>query len=453
MASTLDTVIKISLSGIDKVFTQLKQVIAQTKDLKADFQTIGQAAQSTFTKATAAIGGMLFAADPIRFEMFKTKLLVLSAVIGQAFIPLLKDVIGWLDKTINYFKSLTAEQRQQILFWTKLTLGMLGLVVGIGLLVSTLGKLVSVLKAVKAVSVFFGGWAGVILLVAAALGFVSTQAEGSLGNLLPLADTFKGIWEAILPILQTVGKVLLWLVNSPLLKVAVWVAIGFAVRGLALSLWGVVASLTAMIVELGVAIKEWATLGSTATVAGTKMKGATLAGSLKGTALATLGIAALDTATDKPNREDNRLQRNLKRAYGGLKVAVGAEDSDYVHKSEEEFSKKGKVDGAGTGLGAYAFGAAIKTLLGKEKLTLENFGKNFKGILSAKKDDDRGLGIQQKPQFSQLQDFYKKIQEGAFFDPKQELDKERIRIAQSSDEKLGTLVQQGQKPSGATFGF
>ncbi len=193
--------IKIALQGYEAAKTQLSALAAKAKESGDAFKTIGQMGAAGFATATASIAGFLSAADPYRFTIFTQKLEILSIHIGRIFIPLLIQVTDWLDQVINYFRSMSDEQREQILYWTKVVLVILGVIAALATFVAIGAKVIAVIRAIS-VAFTLLGYAGpvrVVVLVAMLLA--------GLIELLRVTGGLDALWKVFVKIGAAIGAV------------------------------------------------------------------------------------------------------------------------------------------------------------------------------------------------------------------------------------------------------
>ena len=94
-------VIKIALAGLDAAKKALSGLSDSVDKLGKASASVGGA--STFVALTGSITGFLKAADPVRFEIFTQKLMILSYEIGKTFIPILKDATSVLITSSTTF--------------------------------------------------------------------------------------------------------------------------------------------------------------------------------------------------------------------------------------------------------------------------------------------------------------------------------------------------------------
>jgi phage-related protein len=118
-------------------------------NLAGKIQAIGGIAQKSFFAATASIMGLIRAADPVGVQRFGGTLGAISVQIGSIFIPLLDTASKYLQQLLDWLRSLTDEQKDQILHWVKIGLG-------IAAVIAVIPKLVAGFRMLQAAMALFG---------------------------------------------------------------------------------------------------------------------------------------------------------------------------------------------------------------------------------------------------------------------------------------------------------
>lgn len=230
-------VIKIALAGYEAVKKQLAQLHTEAQNAGKALGTIGTTSSAAFAAASAGVLGFLKAADPVRFEIFSQKLQILAMYIGLSFIPILVEATAVVDKLIEYFKNLTDEQRENIVHWTKIGLGILAAGSALGTVMVILPKVIALLRALTVVVSLLTSSTGIGLVVAlAAVAFAVFELSGGFEKLKPViekiqdvfgkfvtsvlgplmdvlgelakeaAEQFAALFDAVAPVLTDIGK-------------------------------------------------------------------------------------------------------------------------------------------------------------------------------------------------------------------------------------------------------
>ena len=161
------------------------------KDKIGDFSrssAIGLAA------ATAGIAGLVAAASPETFQTFTGSIHLLSASVGQIFVPMMINVSGWLQRVAFWFHGLSGETKSNIASLALWGVGGLAAVAAGGLLIRTLAAvsigMYSTTFATAMQSLANHGLAGSFNVAAAAAGRLLTILAGVARILaLPVAIT------------------------------------------------------------------------------------------------------------------------------------------------------------------------------------------------------------------------------------------------------------------------
>jgi hypothetical protein len=202
--------IKIALSGYDAAKKQLVQLQQQGTQVAGVLSNMGAASSKGFSVGTSAIIGFLKAADPTRFAIFQAKLGALSIHIGTIFIPLLIDAISWLDKVNEFFASLTDEQKESILFWTKVGLAIAAVGTAIGGIILVGNKLISFMKGLSVIIGLLEAETGIGLVLAfAGIAFAIFEMVGGFEALKPIiadiSKSFGGLGDGLAPIKEALA--------------------------------------------------------------------------------------------------------------------------------------------------------------------------------------------------------------------------------------------------------
>ena len=230
--------IKVQLQAAQGVAAGLQKEInsVNTEGLQGKFAAlgssianIGRTAAIGFGAATAAIGKLVAVADPVGFNLLQVKFAQLSVQIGSIFLPILTKVTGYVDKVLQYFRSLSQEQRQNIERWTEVGLVVLG--VGAALaaiatvvspiigLMSSLGSVISVIGPMfAAVSGSIGSLVGALGGIAGIVGAVAGPLLIIVGACVAVAaavmalngefnESFANMYASVKPILASLASV------------------------------------------------------------------------------------------------------------------------------------------------------------------------------------------------------------------------------------------------------
>lgn len=132
---------------------------------------------------------------------------LLSREIANVFLPTITGVLDKLNAVVNWFRSLSGEQQQSILHWSRLTVGLLGTSV-------LLPKIAAGLQSIRGVMTLLSAHPVLAIVGAVASLFAATE-EGQ--------AVFGELVSALKPLVSMVGKLasVIGSVLGPILK---WVA-------------------------------------------------------------------------------------------------------------------------------------------------------------------------------------------------------------------------------------
>jgi len=175
-------------------------------ELTESFKNFTLAATAGFAGATAAAVGFTAAASPAHMQTLTGSVQLLSASLGQVFLPVIEDVIDFLQDLAFWFHDLDPSTKETIATWVKWGAILLGVVVAgkavatvLGLVSSFLGPLNAALRLAAAGFVGLGG-----AVKAAASGMAAFAAAnpatiilGVVGAVIALAAAFGGSNEQL----------------------------------------------------------------------------------------------------------------------------------------------------------------------------------------------------------------------------------------------------------------
>lgn len=142
MASKLGEVfVQISTKGMDKAKLALSGIQENFKKLNDSINKVGSLAGGVFSRMRSDILSFVGAASPRVIAEYTAAWTILSRTVGTIFIPLIRQVSNYMLRLAVYFSNLTSEERDNYLWWTKLALGITGVLMLLPQLIS-LGKLV-----------------------------------------------------------------------------------------------------------------------------------------------------------------------------------------------------------------------------------------------------------------------------------------------------------------------
>lgn len=117
---------KVGLDGVEKAKSALQSLYGGVRNIGIELQKIGNRSALVFGGLTASILGMTRAASPRTVDEFTASISILSGSLGMIFIPLIRKATGYIMGLAQKFYSMTSAQRDQILYWTKIALGVAG---------------------------------------------------------------------------------------------------------------------------------------------------------------------------------------------------------------------------------------------------------------------------------------------------------------------------------------
>lgn len=161
------------MKGWDTVKTQIKGLKDQCESVKAGIKKVELAATVGFALASASLLGFVRAGlqGTQQGEALGFRWTLLSREIAAIFLPVLTQVVKYLDQAIRYFQSLTREQQDNARKWILVGLGALLLVANLGRVAAAVRLVVAALNLMYANPVLAG-----LALLALALAAVGIQA-------------------------------------------------------------------------------------------------------------------------------------------------------------------------------------------------------------------------------------------------------------------------------------
>ncbi len=251
-------------SAMQKMFSNLsgmvQKAVAQFQQLAVAINQAGAIAQRTFLAGSVAVAGFIRAADPAGVAKLQGTLAAIGVQLGSIFLPLLDKVQAGLDRVLSYLRSLTNEQKDQIVRWTQIA-GSITLAVAV--LPKVIGLITTAASAMQVLAAATGLASGGILpllavLAGVAAGFTvfETSAEKGQGILATLMETVKPLIETFKQFAKEMSTAL-----TPLIKVLVDVGkvvldvLGAAFKQIGPVVLDVVKTLATAISDLFVAAK------------------------------------------------------------------------------------------------------------------------------------------------------------------------------------------------------
>jgi hypothetical protein len=197
-------VVRFAAAGAEAVQSAGAMITNSIDTLKKKLDPLTGAARGAFLGITAAVTGLVAAADPVRFTVFTQLLLVLAQEVGRIFIPVLQAANEVLLDLIKWFKSLTPETRVLIRQITVVAAVVTAAVAGFGLLAMVAAKVAAV-----AAVVFTKVGAIVAALAAVAAGIALVAGKGDLLQgvkriFAGLADIVSRVWAVVGPVLSRI---------------------------------------------------------------------------------------------------------------------------------------------------------------------------------------------------------------------------------------------------------
>jgi hypothetical protein len=190
----------------------IEAVKGQLRRLGDGLNTIGNSAAKGFAVGTASIAGFLRLADPKGMEDLQVALASVGIQLGRIFVPLLREVTGWIQKLANYLKGLGDDQREQVLHWVKIGLAVTGVLMILPRLVGAFRLVGGAMTALGGTSLLATGGLGILLgLIAAALPAIASlfgglNSEGGGGIFAPVTAALRGLIPIVSAVFQQIGQ-------------------------------------------------------------------------------------------------------------------------------------------------------------------------------------------------------------------------------------------------------
>lgn len=217
---------------VDVVVRGLAKVQADLGKVGQQLNQIGSFATRGFAVATGAIGGFVRMTDPRGFDNLTVALARVSIQLGRFFVPLLREVTGWINRLADWLRNLSDTQREQVLNWTRLTLGILAVGAVLPRVISLVSGVAGVLGTLRTVFVALGastpiGWLLAIIAAAVGLAAAFDAGSGGVGGLgqafATMRDVAASVWAALQPLAAAFldfGRAVLPVVVSAITAVA-----------------------------------------------------------------------------------------------------------------------------------------------------------------------------------------------------------------------------------------
>jgi phage-related protein len=180
------------------------------KKLGDTINNIGSIATKVFFGGIAAVGGFVRMADPRGFDNLTVALASVSIQLGRFFVPLLREVTGWIQKLANWLKGLSDQQRAQILHWVKIALVVAGVLAILPKLIAAFRLVMTVIRAVGATLTFATGGlsllVGLIAVAIAALAEMFASGETGGGGMFgPIIAGLKALWDVVVRVFTQIA--------------------------------------------------------------------------------------------------------------------------------------------------------------------------------------------------------------------------------------------------------
>lgn len=190
--------------------------------------SIGAIATKSFFGGIAAISGFVRMADPRGFENLEVALAKLGIQLGRFFVPLLREATEWIERLAGWFKGLSDSQRESVLLFTKIALGIALVLMIIPKLLAAFQLVSMAIAALGAETAIASGGLTVLLgVLAAAIPallalFGATSGAGGLSGIFEkigpaiqqLVDVFKNAFGQIVQVVTQVLDKLLPVVTT-----------------------------------------------------------------------------------------------------------------------------------------------------------------------------------------------------------------------------------------------
>lgn len=174
---------------LQKGLKSVGNAIAETTN---KLSKLASAATLPFAALVGTIGKTVSVADPVRFQQFGLAFDRISLHLGRVFIPLLQEITDWLNRVANYFKGLSNEQRESILHWTKMA-------VGIGAVLIVLPKVISLITSL---ATLFSPVGLALAAIGAVIGMLGTEGLGKVFD--AIKESLMSFWGILQPVVDAV---------------------------------------------------------------------------------------------------------------------------------------------------------------------------------------------------------------------------------------------------------
>ncbi|MFT3882454.1 MAG: hypothetical protein QM703_22730 [Gemmatales bacterium] len=135
---------KVGLDGVEKAKSALGSLYGGVRNVGIELQKIGNRSALAFGGLTASIIGFTRAASPRTVDEFSASVGILSGSVGMIFIPLIRQATGYIMGLAKWFYGLSSAQRDNVLYWTKIALGVTGILMLLPKAISLFNVLMSV---------------------------------------------------------------------------------------------------------------------------------------------------------------------------------------------------------------------------------------------------------------------------------------------------------------------
>lgn len=201
MTTIAEAVIQVAVANVEKAKKDLdslkqrfgddaKAIQTEAKKIQdaLSFSNVTSKAAGAFESLVGTIKSFVAVASPLAFANLDVELKILSLHIGVLFLPLVKTAIEYIQQFTAWIKSLTKEQRESIIWWTKIVIA----ITGIGFGISKLLSFWRLLSAAMSPSLV------IIALLAVALG----------DDLIPVLKFLGGILNWVVGLFKDLGDML-----------------------------------------------------------------------------------------------------------------------------------------------------------------------------------------------------------------------------------------------------
>lgn len=174
--------VKNQLNTLRGTFTSAASSVATSVNALGDnIQKFGTLASRAFFLAKGGMLALVRTADPVGFERLKGTFGAIAVQLGSIFIPVVDALNAKLQILLNWLRSLSDEQKDQILRWVEIGTAILGVV-------AVAGKLASI----------FNPWVSLAIALAGAVGLMS----GEFNSLSPILAGLKKFWDDLVVAIQ-----------------------------------------------------------------------------------------------------------------------------------------------------------------------------------------------------------------------------------------------------------